>query len=76
VSAAAGSSSAFHQFGATDAVRDRLGDLSPPRRLVSIGLPVAGFEASSLSGLEHLAGQSVAVGGLGLGQLRRLDCFP
>ena len=53
--------------------RDGPGDLGPQRRLISVGLPVAGLEAGALSGLEHLAGQLVAVGGLGLDQVRRLD---
>src|SRR5580704_17162430 len=65
VSAAAGSPAALLKVGVADAADGGAGDLVPAPGHVRFGVTAAC--------LVHLAGQLVAVGGLGLGQLRCLD---
>jgi hypothetical protein len=59
VSAAAGSPAALLEVGVADAVRGEAGDLGPALRHLGFGVTAAC--------LVHLAGQLVAVRGLGLG---------
>jgi hypothetical protein len=70
---AARSPAAVLELGVAHPVRDRPGDLGPGRRLVGVGLAVAGLKASSMSGLVHLTGQLQAVPGFRLGVLGLAD---
>src|SRR5580704_9121395 len=67
VRAAAGSPAALLKVGVADAAGGGAGDLGPAPGHVRFGVTAAC--------LVHLAGQLVAVGGLGLGQLCCLDRF-